>query len=80
MKRNYRRAVLVVCAGVVGLTSCSTTRVEFADLPERVLMTSDQAKNPGNPFNPKDCPDCRFAIRQQKWQGPDGLPSGDAVG
>ena len=61
MYRNLRRMLLAVsCIGAAA--GCSTTRVEFPNLDERRLLSSDEAKNPGAPFTPKDCPDCRFEI------------------
>lgn len=62
MKRNPTRTLLVACVCAGAIASCSRTRVEFPDLSERLLMSSDKARNPGNPFTPKDCPDCRFDI------------------
>jgi hypothetical protein len=67
------RRILVVSICLVSLTGCPAgTAIEFPDLNERLLMTSDQARNPGNPFTPKDCPDCRFAIVNRSgkpWTG-----------
>jgi hypothetical protein len=62
-----RKSTVLLVWTCLAICGC-TKSIEFPDLRERLLMSSDDAKNPGNPFTKKDCPDCRFYIVNKSGQ------------
>jgi hypothetical protein len=69
MFRERELAKIVVMLAVISFASgCVGKTVEFPDLKERLLVTSADAKNPGAPFTPKDCPDCLFNVVNRTGQ------------
>jgi hypothetical protein len=67
MNRKFLSNALALSLITWGSLSCSRV-ITFPNLKERLLLSSEDARNPGNPFTAKDCPDCRFDIRNASGQ------------